>query len=187
LRLWQSSQAQTLYQRQAQEGAASFTLVRSFQDSAVLKALNPNSSPDEPAKKGAGPSASKVAVDPAIEPPPKDDDAYDRQKTPSSKITNELEKGKGAPAGKDALKPGQKPKARGYFTSAFTAADSDKQSSKAASGARHDPSKGDNKKPFDDDDVSTHVQHPPSPSGRPNDPHIKHGQSPATAGADQRN
>ena len=39
------------------------------------------------------------------------------------------EKGAGAPAGKDALKPGQVPKGRGFFTSAWSSAGPDKKDS----------------------------------------------------------
>lgn len=71
---------------------------------------------------GKGPDAKNspeqkkgVRTDPDIA-PPKDD----RLKTPSSKKTNELEKGAGAPSGSDSLKPGQTPKSRGFFTSVWS-------------------------------------------------------------------
>ncbi len=39
------------------------------------------------------------------------------------------EKGAGAPSGKDALKPGEKPKGRGFFTSAWSSAGPEKKDS----------------------------------------------------------
>lgn len=50
------------------------------------------------------------------------------------------EKGAGAPAGKDALKPGQVPKGRGFFTSAWSSAGPDKKDSpEQKKGVRTDP------------------------------------------------
>ncbi|DBA86510.1 hypothetical protein WJX79_010513 [Trebouxia sp. C0005] len=91
---------------------------------------------------GKGPDAKNspeqkkgVRTDPDMA-PPKDD----RQSTPSSKKTNELEKGAGAPAGKDALKSGEAPKKRGFFTSAWSSAGpADGDSPEQKKGVRTDP------------------------------------------------
>lgn len=77
-----------------------------------------------PASKNSPEQKKGVTVDPDVG-PPKDD----RATTPSSAKTNELEKGAGAPSGKDALKPGEKPKGRGFFTSAWIGAGPDKNDS----------------------------------------------------------
>jgi len=78
----------------------------------------------------------------------------DRQQTPSSKKTNELEKGAGAPSGDNHLKPGDKPKpGKGFHTSAGSWADDKKDT--------------DAKDKDDTPDINR------GPSGRPDDPHMQ--------------
>lgn len=101
---------------------------------------------------GDSPEQKKgVKTDPDIAPPKMDDD---RQQTPSSKKTNELEKGAGAPSGDNHLKPGDKPKpGKGFHTSAGSWADDKKDT--------------DAKDKDDTPDINR------GPSGRPDDPHMQ--------------
>lgn len=156
-------------------GAKPKPSARDFHTSIWSNAGPSDSPPDSPEQKKGVPTDPDIA-------PPKLDDA--RQQTPSNKKTNELEKGKGAPAGKDAVKPGAKPNpsGRGFFTSIWSAAsqqqlpqhsrslqssasrwaDKDKKGTDADSPVGN--SKGDKDAP---PDLNR------GPSGRPDDPHMQ--------------
>lgn len=140
-----------------------------FTSSQCQFSLRPDSENDESAIKDKHDSPEQkkgVVTDPDIAPPKK---SSSKQQTPSSKKTNELEKGAGAPAGDNYLNPGEVPKAgkdgkgaRGFSTSARMWADDD-----AAKGVDSDSPVGNAK---GDDDAPAINR---GPSGRPDDPHMQ--------------
>jgi len=140
-----------------------------FTSSQCHFSLRPDSENDESAIKDQHDSPEQkkgVVTDPDIAPPKK---SSPKQQTPSSKKTNELEKGAGAPAGDNYLNPGEVPKAgkdgkgdRGFSTSARVWADDD-----TAKGVDSDSPFGHAK---GDDDAPAINR---GPSGRPDDPHMQ--------------